>query len=68
MISASLDNTDVPAYVVDFIIYHELLHKKHGICWANGRGYVHTPEFQKEERQFGQYIDAEAVLRKLAGI
>lgn len=30
MLSVSMDDSKVPAFVVDFIMYQELLHKKHG--------------------------------------
>ncbi len=30
MISVTLDAPDVPDYAIDFVMYHELLHKKHG--------------------------------------
>jgi hypothetical protein len=66
MISASLDSQQVPKYVVDYVVYHELLHKKHGANWSNGRRYVHTLEFKRDERRFSRYAEAEAVLSKLA--
>jgi hypothetical protein len=66
MVSRTLDRGDVPAFVVDFIMYHELLHKKHGIRWVNGRGHAHTGEFYREERLFKEYRHAEAELDRLA--
>jgi hypothetical protein len=66
MVSASLDSTDVPAYVVEYVIYHELLHKKHGVQWQKGRQNVHTPEFKREEKRFVEFDAAEAALKKLA--
>jgi hypothetical protein len=52
--------------VVDFIVYHELLHKKLGIRWQNDRKGVHTPEFLREEKKFSHYAQASEVLKKLA--
>ena len=66
MVSRTLDSRDLPEFLVDFIVYHELLHKKHGLHWVNGRGYAHTQEFHAEERHFMQYQEAEALLGKLA--
>ena len=66
MVSMSLDKKDVPEYVTDFIMYHELLHKALGIMWNNHRQAVHTPQFLKKERCFHQYHEAKAVLKKLA--
>jgi hypothetical protein len=47
-------------------MYHELLHKKHGETIINGRRFVHTPEFRREEQQFEQYAKATAFLNKLS--
>jgi hypothetical protein len=66
MVSRTLDSPAVPAHVVDFIMYHELLHKKHGLHWVNGRGYAHTAEFYREEREFERYRESEDVLERLA--
>jgi hypothetical protein len=66
MVSRTLDSPRVPQFVVDFLVFHELLHKFHGLHWVNGRGYAHTSEFQQSERKFARYEEAEAVLTKLA--
>jgi len=66
MISRTLDHSAVPAFVVDHVMHHELLHKKHGLRWHNGRGHAHTPEFRREERMFPQYAEADEFLRRLA--
>ena len=66
MVSASLDQADVPRFVVDFIVYHELLHKKLGIVWRNGRAMAHTPAFRQAESLFHDHAEAQAVLGKLA--
>ncbi len=66
VVSMSLDRKDVPEYVVDFIVYHELLHKKLGDHWSNGRRLSHTSEFFRQEKLFRQYDQSKAVLGKLA--
>lgn len=66
MLSRTLDAQDVPSFLVDFIMYHELLHKQHGLRWVNGRGYAHTPQFQRDERKFERFEEAEAALERLA--
>jgi hypothetical protein len=66
MISASLDASNVPAYVVDFVVYHELLHKTHETKWQGDRAQVHTPTFRHDERAFQRYAESEAFLKKLA--
>jgi len=68
MISATLDGNEVPELVVDFIMYHELLHKKLGVIWTNGRKLAHSADFLREERRYPDYDKAQAVLKKLAGV
>jgi hypothetical protein len=68
MISSTLDLPTIPAFVLDYIVYHELLHKRLGARWRNGRRMVHTPEFKREERRFERAAEAEKLLRKLAGV
>ena len=66
MVSRTLDSPRVPEFVVDFLVFHELLHKFHGIHWTKGRGYAHTAEFYASERKFKNYKEAENVLKRLA--
>ncbi len=66
MVSRTLDSPLVPEFVVDFLVFHELLHKFHGLHWVNGRGYAHTAEFLASERTFARHEEAEAVLQELA--
>jgi hypothetical protein len=66
VLSQTLDSQKVPRYIVEFVLYHELLHKQHGIQWVNGKRMVHTPEFKRSERKFEKFQEAEAGLQKLA--
>jgi hypothetical protein len=66
MVSSTLDRASVPAFVVDFLMYHELLHKKHGIRWVNERGHAHTRDFYADEKKFEGHQQAEDWLTKLA--
>jgi len=65
-VSSSLDRKDVPEYVVDFVVYHELLHKQLGVSWNKGRKAAHTPQFLRQERRFQRYSQAKAVLNRLS--
>lgn len=66
MISVTLDAASVPSSLVDFVMYHELLHKKHGSMIVNGRRLAHSPAFRAEERRFAGYEEAVRLLRELA--
>jgi hypothetical protein len=66
MISIALDRRDVPSYVIDQVMHHELLHKKLGVKVVNRRMIAHTPEFRAEEKRFKHYSEAQAFLAKLS--
>lgn len=66
MISVTLDAPGVPDFVVDFVMYHELLHKKHGSVTVNGRRLSHSPAFRADERRFAEYEEAESLIHELA--
>ena len=38
--------------LLDYIMYHELLHKKHKFESRNGRSYHHTRRFREKEKEF----------------
>jgi hypothetical protein len=65
MISISLDRVSIPAYVVEFVMYHELLHKQLGIKDHKGRQYAHTRAFRDAEARFPKHKQAEATLNEL---
>lgn len=65
-VSRTLDSPEVPAFVVDHVMHHELLHKKHGLRFHNQRQHAHTPEFRAEEHSFRQYPEADAFLKKIS--
>lgn len=51
---------------LDYVMYHELLHKKHTFNVKNGRHQAHTTVFRKDEKKFGTDAEEElnAWLRK----
>ena len=51
-INRALDRSDVPDYVLDDIIYHEMLHHHLGIKKRNGRRSYHHETFKKMEKRF----------------
>ncbi len=65
-ISRTLDRPDVPDFVVDFVVYHELLHRQHGIAHEAGRRVIHSPTFRADEQRFERFAEAEAYLSRLA--
>jgi hypothetical protein len=65
-VSLSLDSNRVPEFVLDFIMYHELLHKQHGLTKMSQRLYAHTAAFRSDERKFPRYKEAQDELLKVA--
>jgi hypothetical protein len=64
MISRWLDRKQVPAYLVEYIMYHEMLHMVIPSETKNGKRYIHTPQFQKKEREFAYYEEAKRWLAR----
>ena len=64
-INRRLDSADIPAYLLEYVMYHEMLHKKIGLKEVNGRRYAHTRNFRDAERRFESYAQAEALIKKL---
>jgi hypothetical protein len=66
VISKTLDDPSVPEYVVEFILYHEMLHIKHPARLIKGRRYYHTNAFRAEEQRFPRYEEAQRWLEMIA--
>lgn len=64
-ISRIFDTPDIPAYVADYVMYHEMLHVKHQSRIHDCRILVHTPEFRAEEKRFREYQKARFWLKKI---
>ncbi len=58
-ISRSLDAVSVPRYVVEYVVFHEMLHIHHPTKHVNGRRYNHTAAFKRDERKFRYFEQAE---------
>ena len=65
IISRIFDHPAVPSYVVEYIVYHEMLHLKHPVRLCGSRRCVHSPEFQAEEKLFPRMVEANAFLKRL---
>jgi len=58
-----LDRPSVPRYVVESVVYHELLHADLPPVTRRGRRYFHTPEFRRRERHFRHFERADCWVR-----
>lgn len=65
IISRIFDHPAVPLYVLEYVVYHEMLHLKHPVKLRGSRRCVHSSEFQAEEKLFPQAREAVAFLKRL---
>lgn len=63
-ISRRLDRADVPAFVVEYVLYHEMLHIKHPVEHQGASRKIHTRGFKQEEKLFERFLEAKAFLKK----
>jgi predicted metal-dependent hydrolase len=63
-ISRLFDSADIPDYVCEYVMYHEMLHVKHQTQIRDARIVVHTRDFRIEERQFQRYREAKLWLKQ----
>jgi len=65
VVSRVFDHIRVPRYVVEYIVYHEMLHLKHPVRLKGSRRCVHPKQFQEEEKLFPHLEEAKKFLRIL---
>ncbi|MGH9524901.1 MAG: M48 family peptidase [Terriglobales bacterium] len=65
VISRAFDHPRVPTYVVEYIVYHEMLHLKHPVKVRGGRRCVHPAQFQAEEKLFPELEKAKEFLKHI---
>ncbi len=65
VINRKLDHPLVPESVVQYVLYHEMLHALFGIEHsAEGRRHCHHARFRQEERRFAHYARARQFIRE----
>ncbi|HOD35338.1 MAG TPA: hypothetical protein PLR20_04475 [Syntrophales bacterium] len=57
-INPCLDRKKIPLYVIENVVYHEMLHAYLGVQTVDGRRRMHTPGFKRMERRFRDYEKA----------
>jgi predicted metal-dependent hydrolase len=65
VISRIFDHPGMPQCVLEYIVYHEMLHLKHPVKLRGSRRCVHSAEFQAEEKLFPQLAQANAFLKRM---
>jgi hypothetical protein len=64
-VSLLFDSPDVPEYVIDYIMFHELLHVRHRSQVQDARCIVHSADFRADERKFAHYDSAKQWLKSI---
>ncbi len=64
-ITVSTVFTDSKLEILDFLMYHEMLHKQHKFSHRNGRSSFHSPEFKEAEQYYPEH---EHIEKEIKGI
>ena len=59
-----LDSAQMPPLVVEFILYHEMLHIRFPVELRSGRRHIHTRPFRAAEKLFHGYEEAKKFIRQ----
>ncbi|EPG75348.1 SprT-like family protein [Leptospira fainei serovar Hurstbridge str. BUT 6] len=57
-ISPALDHSDVPEFVLEHVVHHEILHHLFPIQRRKNRNIIHGWEFKRKEREYDRYQEA----------
>lgn len=63
IINKLLDHSDIPKFVVEGILYHEMLHILHPTHVKNGRNQIHGKNFKNDERKYEFYTNLQNWLK-----
>lgn len=66
VISRALDSSRIPLFVLEYVLYHEMLHVKHPRRVVSGRTVYHGRSFREDERRFERFEEALKWLEKIA--
>jgi hypothetical protein len=65
VLNRRLDRPGVPRFVVEYVLYHEMLHVKHPGQMARCGLRVHSTAFRAEEKRFAHYAEARRWLERI---
>ena len=64
VINRALDSPQAPAHLVEYLVFHEMLHIRFPVERNGHRRVVHSREFRKAEREFPGYDEARKSLKQ----
>ena len=65
IVSRALDSPSIPRYLVEYLVYHEMLHIRYPVERQGHRRVVHSVEFRQAEKRFPKYEQARRKLKHL---
>jgi len=65
VLNRRLDRAAVPACVVEYVLFHEMLHVKHPLRATRCRMQAHSREFLREEMRYSHHAQARRFLHRL---
>ena len=65
ILSKLLDRALVPHFVLEYVLFHEMLHLRFPVEHRGARRCVHTREFKEAEKQFARRKEAQEILKQL---
>jgi Protein of unknown function DUF45 len=66
VLNRRMDRPGIPQFVVEYVLYHEMLHVKHPTRRSGCSLVSHSAEFRAEEKRFAQFSVARKFLDRLA--
>jgi hypothetical protein len=66
-ISRLLDSPKVPRYLVEYLVFHEMLHIRYAVERQGHRRIVHSRKFRQEEKRFPHYERARQRMKLMSG-
>lgn len=67
-ISRRLDSPSVPRYLIDYLVFHEMLHMRFPMGRRGARRVLHSAEFREAEKKFPKYVESRRRLKRIAAI
>jgi len=65
IISRVFDRPEIPRFLVEYIVFHEMLHLRHPVEHRHSRRCVHTRDFKEAEKGFPRLDEAQRLLKTL---
>ena len=65
ILSRLLDQRQVPRLVVEYVLFHEMLHLRFPVKHRGARRCVHTREFKEAEQEFVHLKQAKDLLKRI---